>query len=247
MAVTTSPAGYVEPGGTIQYTLQIRNGDSVTETDWSATQTIPDGTVLVPHSQTCGANGGTCSESWTGSVLQWAIPAGARPSASFVMSFSVAVSPDNPPPEIVGGLTFTGPGCQANATCTHQAPSVATSGTTRAGAVPVPPQTSSAAPVESSEPPTTVPGADDGGNLIVQVPDCHARGKKVRCKEPALAHGLVAQVGNPGATGGQGLSSGLAATGDNEVRSAEAAVVLVLCGSFLLVASRFTGRRGAPP
>lgn len=247
---TASPTGEVDPGGTVRFTLSVGIGDAVSTSSWTATDTVPAGTALLPGSQTCGTGGGTCSETSTGSILEWDIPAGAGPRTSFEMSFAVSVATDNPPPEIQTGFNIGGAGCPANATCTVEAPEVVVSAT------PTRPQSLRAASLESptttiaSMPPSgpvTGPASDEQ-NLIVRVPDCDLRGKKVRCKDPNLNHGAAAQAGaQAGASGAPSSAApirALAATGDNQIHTAEAALACLLSGSLLVVASAFIGRRG---
>ena len=247
MTVETSPSGNVAPGGTLQYTLLVNNGDSATTSTWDAADTIPAGTALVLHSQTCGTGGGSCSESSNGPTLQWEIPVGS-PKATFVMSFSVSIPTDDPPTEILDWFTFSGPGCQPNTTCTLEAPAVAVSGAPVSPVQPITSQPSPVTTVDSGDPPTTVTTVPTGDvqNLIVQVPDCDKHGKKVQCRDPHLDNGSGAQKGVGNTPSPEAGLRGLAATGDNEVRSVKAALVCLLSGSLLVLLSMFMSRKRRP-
>lgn len=238
IAVAINPAGAVRPGETLQYRFELKNGASVTESAFTATDTVPSGSVLVPHSQSCGTAGGTCSESSMGSFLEWEIPAGTGPYGSFVFAFTVTVTTDNPPSDIQTRLTFRGPGCPPDANCTFDAPTVPVSSMTE----PYVSAWGAGLPGIEDESPgrttTTRPGSDSQ-NLAVQVPKCSKGKAKVTCPP--------GRSGNQQAAGkahkSTGNRFGLAYTGDDQLRSLKAGVLLVLSGTFLFVVSGPVGRR----
>jgi DNA-binding CsgD family transcriptional regulator len=262
MTVTTDPTGAALPGGSLQYRFQLVNGDSMTTIPLTATDTIPTGTVLVPQSQTCGTAGGACTETSQGQTLQWEIPPGAPPKGLFIFSFIVSVASDNPPPEISNGLTFSGPGCPPDTTCTFDAPTVSVNATSgRPGPAWPPAQWVSAADdnrsneTTTTNPATTANPAYDNQNLVVQVPGCsksESEKKKPECPEISPGRGSGAEAGgqtNP--TNGSGANppskerSELAHTGDNQVLDLEAGLLFLLAGTSLVIASTLTaGVRG---
>lgn len=245
-SVTATPAQQVDPGGQLQYSFEFINGDITSVARLVAYDYVPFGSTLVPNSASCAGGGEACTLSTRGDLLNWVVPAGARPGASFVMSFSVAVATRYPPAAIEDQLTFTGPGCSETAGCTAQVAPVT-----------VTPRPLDPAPVRM--PPASVGGLDqavattttapiDDQNLEVQVPKCTNVKKRPKCHEPpGRSTGEGAQTGAGGRGGAQHAprqgQGRLVATGDDEMRGIEVGSLSLLVGAGLVIAAAGGRRR----
>ena len=234
-AVVTS--GQVAPGGRVAVEFQVSNGDTVTASPFAASAVTPANTTLVPHSQTCGTTGGTCSESSEGSELLWEIPAGAPTRSTFVFSFEVALSADHPPAAISARLRFSGPGCLVQPFCMYDAPEMPAGEPSIAAGFGLSP---SQAP--SASPPTT-----DNQSLQVAVPECKTVGSKPKDKTRLKCRGSTGP-GSPAPGKGQsGLAftsrpSGLASSGASPVRTSEAGLLTIGLGGLLVLVSHHDRR-----
>lgn len=226
---------YVFPGGRLEYHFEFTNGGSVTPSPFTASVGVPEGTTLVSDSQWCG--GGDCTPTFTGTALQWSVPAGAQAGSVYTMSFAVYVSTDNAPPSLSTDLSASGPGCPSSIGCTSPVPTVRV--------MPLPVMAASSPDPGISEAPstTTTDPSNDNQNLVVEAPKCSKVGKKIKCHSShhgKPGEGSQGQQGSPrgngaGSAGGHGL---LAATGDDEVGGIRVAALALLVGAILVGAAR---------
>ena len=241
------PSGQIVPGGKVEIRFRASNGDTVTDTPFVATATPPEGTTLVAHTQRCGVEGGSCSESWIRSKLQWEIPAGTAPGLSFTFSFTVSLPAALPTSPIVPRLTFNGPGCQMQPSCTFDAPLVAVVEQSDGAGGPM-------ATASTTDPPT--PPQTDNQNLEVVVPSCKAVGSRPNDKTRLKCTGSTGAGSPPPGKGKQSSGSGLAFTtkppgrpsalaytGANLLLSTEAALLCLGAGLLLVLVSRYPRRR----
>ena len=243
-AAAANPAEQVHSGGRVQYSFEFTNGDSTSVSRLIAYDYVPFGTTLVANSESCAGGGEACTPTSRGDILEWVVPAGARPGASFIMSFTVAVATRYPPAAIENQLTFTGPGCSSTTGCTERVAPVAVT------PLPSAPSTIRMAPISVGEfaqiaAATTVP--TDNQNLQVRVPKCTNVKKKPKCHEPpgrSSGSGAQGGAGGGGAQHSTGQGPGrLVATGDDEVNGIELGSLSLLTGACLVVAAA-AGRRG---